>query len=163
MCLFHAPMPPTPLRIFIFFSSFFFFSFWRFSGWNQSKILHQLRWLVSYRRFPRKKYEYDIDKQGGLQSLQKRLPFALPGSWCNAEHGSVPDGEPAVGRCQSILSDCQNGHHARKEKRWLGKGWVWRQRLVWERMKASWWWGACFLPSQNWVDLPSLVGNLSLC
>lgn len=59
--------------------------------------------------------------------------------------------------------DCQNGHHARKEKRWLGKGWVWRQRLVWERMKVSWWWGACFLPSQNWVDLPSLVGNLSLC
>lgn len=128
MCLLLALMPPTPLRIFTFSLDFFFFSFWRFSGWNQSKILHQLQWLISFRRFPRKKHEYDIDKQGGLQSLQKRLPFAHPGSWCNAEHGSVPDGEPAVWEVPvSILSDCQYGHHARKEKRWLGKGWVWRQ------------------------------------
>lgn len=69
----------------------------------------------------------------------------------------------------SILSHSRYSHHARKGKRWLGRagfgaqGWVWRPRLVWERMNASWWWGACFLPFQDWVDLPSLLGNFSLC
>lgn len=158
----HAP--PTPLRIFTFSPRFFFCLFpsggspdeikARYyissSGWSPSEI------------FPGKHSMTLTSRRPTITA--KRLPFAHAGSWCNAEHGGVPDGVAVWEVPVSILSYCQYGHHARKGRRggWA-RGLGLAPRLVWERMSTSWWWGACFFPSQDWVDLPSLVGNLSLC